>query len=211
MRFFKKSDWFAAAGGGRCHHPEKGGRGFFGGGRRGAMAAMEGGELDGRMDHPRGGGRGRRGVFDGAELRLVLLQLIADQPRHGYDLIRAVEALSGGGYAPSPGVVYPTLTMLQDMNLVEEIKSDGARKAYAATEEGRAYLTEQAEAASALFGRLADITARHERTDGGPVHRAMSNLKMALRQRLGRADASPEQALAVAAIIDEAVQKIERL
>ncbi len=66
-----------------------------------------------------GGRRGRRArrMFEGGELRLVLLKLIADEPRHGYDLIRAVEELTGGEYAPSPGVVYPTLTLLQDMNL----------------------------------------------------------------------------------------------
>jgi hypothetical protein len=62
------------------------------------------------------GRRGRRSrrMFESGELRLVLLKLIADEPRHGYDLIRAIEALTGGEYAPSPGVVYPTLTLLQD-------------------------------------------------------------------------------------------------
>ncbi len=75
-----------------------------------------------------GGGRGRGGrrrMFDAGELRLVLLKLIADQPRHGYDLIRAIEELTHGAYAPSPGVVYPTLTMLQDMGLIEEAKGEG--------------------------------------------------------------------------------------
>ena len=68
--------------------------------------------------HGRGGGRGR--MFGSGELRLVLLKLIADEPRHGYDLIRAIEEMTHGDYAPSPGVVYPTLTMLQDMGLIEE-------------------------------------------------------------------------------------------
>jgi hypothetical protein len=67
-----------------------------------------------------GGRRGRRRVFDAGELRLVLLKLIADQPRHGYDLIRAIEEMTHGTYAPSPGVVYPTLTMLQVMGFIEE-------------------------------------------------------------------------------------------
>ena len=72
-----------------------------------------------------GGGRGRRGkrMFEGGELRLVLLKLIADQSRHGYDLIRAIEEATHGAYAPSPGVVYPTLTMLQDMGLIEEARN----------------------------------------------------------------------------------------
>ena len=63
---------------------------------------------------------GRRRVFDSGELQLVLLKLIADQPRHGYELIRAIEELTGGAYVPSPGVIYPTLTLLQDMGRIEE-------------------------------------------------------------------------------------------
>src|SRR4028119_2339675 len=80
-----------------------------------------------------GGGRGRRGrrrMFEPGELRLVLLKLIADQPRHGYDLIRAIEEMTHGSYAPSPGVVYPTLTMLQDMGLIREVEAEGARKIF---------------------------------------------------------------------------------
>ncbi len=77
-----------------------------------------------------GGGRGRGGarrrMFDGAALRLILLSLIEQQPRHGYELIREIEELSGGVYAPSPGVVYPTLTMLSEMGLIEEVVAEGA-------------------------------------------------------------------------------------
>ena len=68
-------------------------------------------------------------MFEGGELRLVLLKLIADEPRHGYDLIRAIEELTGGEYAPSPGVVYPTLTLLQDMGLIEEAAGEGRAQA----------------------------------------------------------------------------------
>src|ERR671912_2565602 len=77
-----------------------------------------------------GGRRGRRGrrMFESGELRLVLLKLIADEPRHGYDLIRAIEDLTGGEYAPSPGVIYPTLTLLQDMGLIEEATADDTRE-----------------------------------------------------------------------------------
>src|SRR3990170_380608 len=82
-------------------------------------------------------GRGRKRMFESGELRLVLLKLIADEPRHGYDLIRAIEELTGGDYAPSPGVVYPTLTMLTDMGLIEEQAAEGSRKAFAVTKEGK--------------------------------------------------------------------------
>ncbi len=66
-----------------------------------------------------GGGRSRR-MFDGGELKLLLLKLIADAPRQGYDMIREIEAMTGGAYAPSPGVVYPKLTLLDEMNLIGE-------------------------------------------------------------------------------------------
>ena len=82
------------------------------------------------------GRRGRR-VFDAAELRLVLLKLLADQPRHGYDLIRAIEEMTAGAYSPSPGVVYPTLTLLAEMGHTAEDASEGSRKTYAVTPEGR--------------------------------------------------------------------------
>ena len=156
------------------------------------------------------GGRSRR-MFDGGELRLVLLALIADTPRHGYDLIREIEERTGGAYAPSPGVVYPTLTLLADMGLIEERESEGAKKLYGATPAGEAHLAENADTVTALMGRLAELGVMRERTDGGPVRRAMANLRSALHDRLHRVGADGDLLHDVAAIIDEAVQKIERL
>ncbi len=163
----------------------------------------------GRGGRP-GGGGGRR-IFDGSELRLLLLRLIADEPRHGYELIKAVEALSGGAYAPSPGVVYPTLTLLADMGLTEEHAAEGTRKRFAATDAGRAHLVEAATQVEELFARLQELGERHARTDGGPIHRAKANLRAAIHQRLGGADVDPATLHAVAAILDEAAQKVERL
>lgn len=158
-----------------------------------------------------GGGRGRRRMFGGDELRLLLLMLIADEPRHGYDLIREIEARTGGAYAPSPGVVYPTLTLLAEMGLIEEQASEGAKKRYAATEAGKAHLEEQHEAVAAIVARVTEIGAMRERTDGGPVRRAMGNLRAALRERLHReGEIDRETLLAIAAILDEATQKVER-
>ncbi|HVI99480.1 MAG TPA: PadR family transcriptional regulator [Sphingomonas sp.] len=158
-----------------------------------------------------GGGRGRRRMFDGGELKLVLLKLIADEPRHGYDLIREIEELTGGAYAPSPGVVYPTLTLLDDMGLIEEQKAEGAKKLFAITEAGRAHLDENADEVAGLMARLAEVGKMRERTDGAPIRRAMGNLRQVLQNRLTRDDVTGETLLDVAAIIDEAVQKIERL
>lgn len=158
----------------------------------------------------RHGGRSRR-MFDGGELKLVLLKLIEEQPRHGYDLIRDIEERTSGAYAPSPGVIYPTLTMLDDMGLIEEQKGDGAKKLFAITTAGQAYLTERTDEVEALFARLQDIGSRRSRTNGGPIMRAMGNLRSVLQQRLSAGEIDSEMLHKVAEVIDEAVQKIERL
>ena len=160
------------------------------------------------------GRRGRRGrMFEPGELRLVLLKLIADQPRHGYDLIRAIEEMTHGTYAPSPGVVYPTLTMLQDMGLIEESREtgEGSRKAFAATDDGRGHLAEKADEVEALIGRLEDLGSDQRKAGGAPIQRAVGNLLSALWHRLTGGDADEATKHEIAAILDEAAQKIERL
>jgi DNA-binding PadR family transcriptional regulator len=159
----------------------------------------------------RSGRHGRRRMFGSGELRLVLLKLIADQPRHGYDLIRAIEELTGGAYAPSAGVVYPTLTLLQDMGLIEEAAGEGARKNFAATDEGRQYLEERAEEVEGLFERLADLRPSDHAHGASPLWRAMRNLGLAIRQRVSRGNLSEDTLYEAAALIDELAQKIERL
>ena len=160
---------------------------------------------------PRGGGRGRRRMFDSGELRLVLLKLLADEPRHGYDLIRAIEELTGGDYAPSPGTVYPTLTLLEDMGLIASVEADGARKAFTATEAGRALLDEKADEVAALIARLEHHGERRSRADRAPVRRAMHGLHSALWGSVAGGELSDAQVHAIADILDEATRKIERL
>src|SRR5208282_3455155 len=94
-----------------------------------------------------GGRRGR--VFDHGDLRLVVLQLIAEQPRHGYEIIKAIEDRVGGAYSPSPGVVYPTLTMLEELGHVTVAEQDG-KKLHTLTTLGRDYLDENRQAVEAL-------------------------------------------------------------
>ena len=157
------------------------------------------------------GGRGRRRMFEAGELRLVLLKLIADQPRHGYDLIRAIEEMTHGDYAPSPGVVYPTLTMLQDMGQIEEAKEDGARKVFAVTDEGRAHLDKKAEEVEGLFDRLEALGSDQRKAGGAPIKRSVANLLSALWHRVTRGETDEQTIHDIAAILDEAAQKIERL
>jgi DNA-binding PadR family transcriptional regulator len=159
----------------------------------------------------RGEGGGRRRMFDAGELRLVLLKLIEETPRHGYDLIREIEDRTGGAYAPSPGVIYPTLTLLADMGLIEEAKSEGAKKLFAITHAGTVHLTEKTIDVEAAMAKLAQMGAQSERTDGAPIRRAMGNLREVLQNRLSRDDVTVETLHEVTALLDEAAQRIERL
>jgi DNA-binding PadR family transcriptional regulator len=150
-------------------------------------------------------------MFESGELRLVLLKLIADQPRHGYDLIRAIEELTGGEYAPSPGVVYPTLTLLQDMGLIEEAPGEGPRKPFQATEAGRTLLEENRDEVEELIERLEDVHPGERPTAGPAIGRAVRNLMTALSHRVGRDGLDEELLHEIAAILDEAAQRIERV
>jgi DNA-binding PadR family transcriptional regulator len=189
------------------------GRGFDGhhAGPRGSKFGRGEGGRGWSEDGPGfGRGGGRRRMFDGGELRLVLLKLIADKPRHGYDLIRAIEERTGGAYAPSPGIVYPTLTLLSEMGLIDEQLAEGARKQFAVTPEGTAHLAEHEAEVVAMLARLDALGAMRERTDAVPIRRAMHNLRSVLMSRLGDG-LDKERMLEATALIDEAARKIERL
>lgn len=156
------------------------------------------------------GKRGRRRMFAGGELRLVLLKLIAEQPRHGYELMKAIEELTGGAYSPSPGTVYPTLSLLEDEGAIEESAGEGARKLFEATTSGQAELEEREDEVKALLDRLAAMGQREERHRSPEVWRAMMNLGSALRTRMrGGADSGAIEE--IVDIIDEAAKRIERL
>jgi DNA-binding PadR family transcriptional regulator len=172
---------------------------------------FEFGDDDRGRGRGRGGSRGRRRMFESGELRLVLLKLIADEPRHGYDLIRAIETLTGGDYAPSPGIIYPTLTLLQDMGLIEEAKSKGPRRPFEVTDEGRAMLEEKADEIEALFERLEELAPEARDSAGPAIGRAVKNLMSALSHRIGRDGLDEELLHEIAAILDEAAQRIERV
>ena len=159
----------------------------------------------------RGGPRGQRGrMFAGGELRLVLLKLIGDETRHGYELIKAIEELTGGNYAPSPGVVYPTLSLMLDEGMIEERADDTPRKAFAITAEGEVELSDRSDEAEALMARLTALNEEDEGHRAPPIGRAVGNLFAALR---GRAESGfdSDTIHQVAEILDEAARKIERL
>jgi len=185
-------------------------------GRRGkgfpeALFAMQfGGWRGGDFSGHRGRKRRRR-VFDSGELRLVLLKLIADESRHGYDLIRAIEELTGGAYTPSPGIIYPTLNLLEDSGLIDQVETEGSRKAFTITDAGSAELEEKLAEVEALFTRLSHMGEREQKFETGSVRRALGNLFAVLSHRSSRDDANDELAQKVTEILDDAAQRIERL
>ena len=192
---------------------------MLGGGRgrgRGRGGSWEFGFGDGAFGgegRERGGGgrRGPRGrMFAGGELRLLLLKLIGDESRHGYELIKAIEEYTGGNYAPSPGVVYPTLSLLLDEGMIEERADDSPRKAFAITPKGETELSSRSDEAEALVARLVALNEADDAHRAPPIGRAVGNLFAALRGR-AQSGFDTETVHQVAEILDEAARKIERL
>ncbi|HYC17667.1 MAG TPA: PadR family transcriptional regulator [Pseudolabrys sp.] len=162
----------------------------------------------GRHHHHREGRRGGR-LFDYGELRLLLLAMIAERPRHGYELIKEIEDRFGGSYTPSPGVIYPTLSWLEDMGYAAiEIETAG-RKRYHITEEGKAFLVANKAAADELLSRIGADQAHGRSHVPAPVIRAMENLKVALRLRLRRGPLGAAAAENIAAALDAAAKTAE--
>jgi DNA-binding PadR family transcriptional regulator len=156
-------------------------------------------------------GGGRRGgrLFDYGELRLLTLSMISQEPSHGYELIKGIEDRMGGGYAPSPGVIYPTLAWLEDMGYATVDAEAGGRKRYRITDEGQAFLTANRTAVDALVARVGQGGGRGDGVPA-PILRAMENLKLALRLRLRNGPLEPAAADTIAAALDAAAQAVEK-
>ncbi|MEM5474162.1 PadR family transcriptional regulator [Hoeflea sp. AS60] len=188
----------------RCHGEHRyfsgpegsGGRGRGGGGR-GPFGRHRGGPF---------GGRGKR-MFDAGALRLVVLGLIAEQPRHGYDIIKALEARFQGAYSPSPGAIYPMLQMLEEADLVSS-QMQGAKKLFAITEEGKAYLEEN----RVDLDRInAQIDEASEEIQGVSLGAEFRMLRRSLFSQLRSGGYSAEQAQQALEILKKARKDIEDL
>lgn len=151
------------------------------------------------------GGRGPR-VFAPGDLKLLLLALIAEQPAHGYDLIRKIEGLFEGAYCPSPGVIYPTLTFLEESEMVAGDAQAG-KKLYTVTDAGRQSLEDQAVALEGVRMRI-DVSKRSLRGHDRPpeIHEAVHNLRHALQMHHGRW--SPEEILRVSELLNSAARAV---
>jgi DNA-binding PadR family transcriptional regulator len=155
-----------------------------------------------------GGGRGRGRIFDNGDLRLIILHLLADRPRHGYEIMKALEERVGGGYSPSPGVIYPTLTLLEELGQASVVEDRAGRKLYTLTPDGHAALAASQAAIAVIFARL-DSGAAARGGPPPPVTRALENLSTAVRLRLQGRPATEAQIRAIAAAIDAAARTVE--
>jgi DNA-binding PadR family transcriptional regulator len=179
---------------------------------------------------PRGAGRGGFGPgrkLGSADLQLLLLALLAEKPSHGYELIKAIEERSSGYYSPSPGMVYPALTYLEEIGYAS-VALEGTRKLYSATETGRKHLADNGAALETLLAQLQQIgrrmqkfrralqpeaAAREAANEGAPsedraapeLQVAQFDLKLALA---AKADAPREEQLRIAAIVRQAAADI---
>jgi DNA-binding PadR family transcriptional regulator len=165
----------------------------------------------GHMAAHRGRHRGGRiGRFlEHGDLRFVVLALIAEQPRHGYELIKELEDRTGGAYRPSPGVIYPTLALLEDEGFIRAVNAEAGRKQYEATGEGREALAANQAGVDAVFARMGEA-AEGADTTRPRIGRAMKNLSMALVERLSRRPITPQEIDRIVAILDDMAAAIEK-
>lgn len=193
----------------RQHNGPRGGRGGLHG--YGLFHGDEGaGHGMGPHGPGRGMGRGMGRLFAHGNLHLVVLHLIAEKPRHGYELIKVIEEMVGGAYTPSPGTIYPALTMLEDQDYVSVSAEAGGKKLYQLTDAGKAYLAANQAGVEALMAHMRQTAAAQGGEPPAPVVRAVQNLRMALHLRLQRGEMSDEAGAAIARALDTAAAEIER-
>jgi DNA-binding PadR family transcriptional regulator len=202
FRHHHHAEWFAMRG-----HGKRGGRRHGGDDALGEGGFSFGRGPFGRGPFGRGGGGGR--VFGPGDLRLVLLSLIDEKPRHGYELIKELEQKFGGDYTPSPGSVYPTLTLLEELGHVKSSATEGTKRLFEITAAGTRFLRDNEAALTSALARM-DMAAKAASGDRPPsdLHHAMHTLKAALMFHRGGWD--DEETERVRKIIEEAAQAIGR-
>ncbi len=168
-----------------------------------------------RGEGRRGGrGEGRHGervqrLFEHGDLRRVLLALVAKKPSHGYELIKAIEEASSGLYVPSPGVIYPTLTLLEEQDFLEAVATGNGRKSYQITEAGKVELAQHQAAVDVIFARLAGAARPRGGNLAEEISDAMHRLRSVLRANFMRGDLSGEHVARVNAALVKAADSIE--
>jgi len=141
----------------------------------------------------------------------VILRLLAEKPRHGYEIIKELEERFGGAYAPSPGTVYPTLTMLEDLGYAHAMPEEGGRKIYEITDEGRKHLEEHSATVDDIFERIAKFVEGFFDAPMADLKRSMASLGRATFYVASRSPNDPERIARISEILKKAAADIERL
>jgi DNA-binding PadR family transcriptional regulator len=164
----------------------------------------------GAEGRPRGRWRGGR-MFEQGDLRYVVLRLLEEKPRHGYEIIKALEERFGGAYAPSPGAVYPTLQLLEDLGYARVVPGPEGKKVYEITDAGRAHLAENQSTVDTIFDRISKMVGHFLDEPMSEVHAAFRQVG---KSTYGRAtDAVHDEALLkrIAEILARAAKEIDEL
>ena len=164
----------------------------------------------GEAHHGRGGGRRQR-FFGHGELRLVILDILTRNASHGYELIKEIETLTQGNYTPSPGVIYPTLDLLQDQQLIIIHEEDGGRKKIAITSQGQAWLAENSEHLQHIQARIKARSVGYQLRKDPQMRRALENFKAVLDLKVNQSEISAAQLKQIIGIIDRAALDISQL
>jgi DNA-binding PadR family transcriptional regulator len=180
---------------------------YFRGGRGGFWAEMGEHWAKHQGRHRFGREFGGR-LFESGELRFVILSYIAEKPAHGYEIMKGIAEQLGGAYAPSAGVIYPTLSQLEDEGLAT-VLAEGGKKLYTITEAGRKELEANKERIEELLRRIRQMGEAFGSGRAPQIMRAIHNFKLALKLRFGRGELTPEQIAKIAAIIDGAARDVE--
>ncbi|MBS1871672.1 MAG: PadR family transcriptional regulator [Acidobacteria bacterium] len=184
--------------------------------RERCFARRPGGGWHDRFDARRGGpggwfAGGRERLFEAGDIKLVILKLLSEEPSYGYQLMKTMEERLAGGYAPSAGVIYPTLTMLEEAGLIVASSSEGARKTYSVTPEGSAHLSGAQHRVKQLFERLEEAGRGFERGRHPEIMKAFLELRDAVMARAARGRLSEDQIRQAAEIIAAAARAIDEL
>lgn len=158
-----------------------------------------------------GAGRGRRRhqMFEAGELRLVILRLLKERPRHGYDIIKALEERMAGCYTPSAGTVYPTLQLLEDQGLVRVVESEG-KKVYHLTPEGEKQLEERGDELGEIIDRVRETVRDFAGGSMGEVNKAFARLAAATFREAFRRGPGDPSVQRVADVLNRALEEVER-
>ncbi|URQ60280.1 PadR family transcriptional regulator [Pantoea alhagi] len=149
-------------------------------------------------------------LLDATEVRLLILRILETRPAHGYEIIKAIEEMSRGEYTPSPSLVYPNLTLLEEMGYVTAKMEDNNKKNHWITAEGKDFLEQQQAQLESVINRMQSLAVLANNRSLPEVQRAIHNMRTALNTRLSEENISQQSLYAIIDVLDEAAKKIER-